>query len=65
MASDESWRNGGTRRYQAPELIKGDPYDTKIDMFSFGVALFAMLYGRFPFEHEDIDNDEVDLVFPI
>jgi serine/threonine protein kinase len=41
----------GTRRYCAPEMLEGFPYDGFLsDTWSLGVCLFAMLSGFFPYE---------------
>jgi len=40
----------GTRGYQAPELLKRDPYQKACDIFSAGVVLFILLTGYPPFE---------------
>jgi len=40
----------GTRGYQAPELLKGIPYQKACDIFSAGVVLFILLTGYPPFE---------------
>ncbi len=43
----------GTPNYIAPELVKGMPYDHRVDMFSLGVTLYEALSGRRPFDAEN------------
>lgn len=33
----------------APEIHEGKPYGIKADIYSLGVLLYYMLYGKFPF----------------
>jgi serine/threonine protein kinase len=40
----------GTRCYIAPEVLQKKPYDTKADVFSYGVVLCEMVNGNYPFE---------------
>ncbi|UCF05136.1 MAG: protein kinase [bacterium] len=42
----------GTPSYISPEQILGEPVDERTDIFSFGVCLFRILNGYFPFEAE-------------
>ena len=39
----------GTPLYMAPELINGQNYDTKIDVWAVGVIVFLMLTGKYAF----------------
>jgi serine/threonine protein kinase len=39
----------GSPTYVAPEIMAGVPYNTKADMWSFGVVSFALLTGYKPF----------------
>ncbi|CAN0426309.1 unnamed protein product, partial [Discosporangium mesarthrocarpum] len=36
----------GTLLYMAPEVVRGDRYDEKCDVYSFAVVLLAMLELR-------------------
>ena len=39
----------GTPSWMAPELIQGNKYDEKVDVYSFAVVLFEILSGEVPY----------------
>lgn len=60
----------GTLDFLAPEMCEGERYDASIDVWSIGILLFEMLFGRPPFEEQtEFHTKEriklVDLVFPL
>jgi tRNA A-37 threonylcarbamoyl transferase component Bud32 len=40
----------GTPVFMAPETLRGDPSDTRSDIYSLGVVLYRLVSGRFPVE---------------
>ncbi len=47
----------GTAHYIAPELLKKEEHDHTVDLYSLGILLYRIVYGRFPFSAEN----EVDI----
>ena len=45
----------GSLRYMAPEILTGKKTlaDTAIDIYSLGIILFALVYGKVPFEDKN------------
>lgn len=44
----------GSYAYASPEILKGTPYDPFLsDVWAMGCVLFAMVYGRLPFDDRD------------
>lgn len=43
----------GTPAYLAPEILRGQPFDGRADLYSLAVTLFEMLTGRLPFRTQD------------
>jgi uncharacterized RDD family membrane protein YckC len=39
----------GTPNYLSPEAARGEPIDVRSDMYSLGVTLFEMTFGRLPY----------------
>lgn len=55
MAGGETRTRGmaGSCLYMAPELIMGHDYDSKVDIWSTGVTMYAALAGLLPFWGQD------------
>jgi len=39
----------GSPIYMAPEVLKGDPYTNKTDVWSMGIVFYKMLFGKCPY----------------
>lgn len=60
----------GSPIYMAPEILRGEIYSTKADIWSLGVVLYEMLYGFCPFQSTTIPKllevlKEMELEFPV
>ena len=44
------WTNTGTPHFKAPEILNGEPYNYKVDIWSVGVLLYVLVYKKFPFD---------------
>ena len=39
----------GTVIYTAPEILKGEEYNYKVDLWSLGIIIYKLYFGKFPF----------------
>lgn len=49
----------GTALFMAPEMARGDRYDMKVDIWSFGVTVYGFMFGRFPYDVDEKNSSEV------
>ena len=45
----------GSPRYMAPEVVNGEPYNLKADVFSFGLLAYQIITGKTPFRGIQFD----------
>jgi len=43
----------GTAQYIAPELLKKEEHDHRVDLYSLGMMLYRIIYERFPIDSSD------------
>mmetsp|Transcript_4423 Transcript_4423/g.10249 ORF Transcript_4423/g.10249 Transcript_4423/m.10249 type:complete len:735 (-) Transcript_4423:225-2429(-) len=46
----------GSPGYAAPEVLTGEPYDEKVDVFAAGVVLYFVLSGVLPFADSSVER---------
>lgn len=44
----------GSPLYMAPEVLKGETYSIKADIWSLGVCLYEMIFGVCPYEAKNL-----------
>jgi len=59
----------GTREYIAPEILKKESHNHQVDLYSLGIMLYRIVYGKFPFKSESEleiykEHIECEFVFP-
>ena len=52
----------GTKNYAAPEILRREPYDKSVDVWSIGVITFVLLVGFLPFNPTSQNKNTYKLV---
>ena len=50
---DFIYENFGTLIFKAPEIMIGNNYNFSVDLWSFGMTIFYLMFRRFPVEEKD------------
>jgi len=53
LGDDRATSLVGTDAYMAPEILKGEGYDRRVDWWAIGVLAFHMMTGTLPFFHRN------------
>lgn len=46
----------GTAPYMSPEMVKGDEYDAKTDVWSYACMAYVLFLGKFPYQPEKANS---------
>ena len=55
LAHDRDDVIAGTPAYMAPEILRGEPFDQRADVYSAGVLAYELVTGRLPFASRSLD----------
>src|SRR5215471_372282 len=53
----------GTAGYMSPEQVKGEPLDSRTDLFSLGVLIYEMATGERPFKGDSMERRLASILF--
>lgn len=59
--SERAKQGAGTPQYMAPELLNGDEFGHKVDVYALGMVLYEMLTRAVPFDGLDAPSIKVCL----
>jgi serine/threonine protein kinase len=73
LGNKETTKEGyGTLIFVAPEIIHEMPYNNSVDIWSFGVIMYYIISGKYPFDEKSDDNSKLakkiayqELKFPV
>ena len=51
--------NAGTYHWMAPEVLGGNTYNEKVDIYSYGIVMYEVLCREIPFEETGLDGMKV------
>ncbi len=46
----------GTLPYLSPEIVKGEMYSDKVDVWALGILCYKLLYAKFVFQGDSVDE---------
>ena len=53
LFNNNIYTNIGTIAYMAPEILKGEEYNYKCDLWSIGIIIYRLIFGKLPFIGKD------------
>ena len=56
----------GSPLYYPPEIVKGEEYDSKIDLWNVGMMTYECLLGKIPFRiYTELDLDKIVIMYSL
>ena len=55
--------SAGNLHYSSPEMIKNLKYNEKCDLYSLGVVLYQLYFGKFPYSYKAGKNTIIDNIY--
>lgn len=53
IMDEDDFEIKGTPSYIAPEILKNEPHDHRVDLYSLGVLIYRIAYNKFPHEYSN------------
>lgn len=53
----------GTPEFIPPEILRAEPYENSVDIWSFGIMMYELYFGKTPFADKNVSNIYKKIIF--